>query len=433
MSKDVGVLLEDYSNSVYRSLARSVIENFLLQHKKFPFYIPLDASILHIKPWTTIVINPRDTKKAWKTIVQRYYDSDAYKILNNAVKGDPLLAKYAAIQWLNSLFKKIESESKLLPPQPQGQSPPMPPGDVQAFLNALDTQVSPSQASKIIARIVSELEREAREILSDIEALETFSHLGMPYAELLDKPDEFRAKARNTIVVHLVRFLRKVRRDAPLLSVAKMPTLVGGRPLGVKRIQRWSELPKVIPLDYIDEDLLSYRIASRTVRVPESYGSIPDYVVYLDKSGSMAGSIVYREPPARVEYVPKISFAAASALALAYQLRRVGAKMTLKLFDTEVHDPITDFAQLIDTLLKISADSGTNISNVLSDALKFRDERIIVVTDGIDVVSEDAVKKAKAANLDITFIFIKTDNSLLRKNFHCIHLSEARPSILLEV
>ncbi|MEM2294162.1 MAG: hypothetical protein QXX41_12890, partial [Nitrososphaerota archaeon] len=129
-----------------------------------------------------------------------------------------------------------------------------------------------------------------------------------------------------------------------------------------------------------------------------------------------------------------ISFAAASALALAHQLRRVGAKMTLKLFDVEVHDPITDFNQLIDTLMKIEADSGTNISNVLEDAIKsHREEKVVIVTDGIDEVSPDAVKAAKSANLDVACIFIKTDNELLRKNFKCIRIEEAKPSILLEV
>ena len=432
MSKDTGVLIEDYSNIVYRSLAREVLGNFLLKYKRFPFYIPLDASILHIKPWTSIIINPHiKTKKAWKTIVERYYESDSYKRLNDSVKGDPLLAKYATIHWLNSLFEKAEEESKNIP-TPQG-SQPIEHGNIEGFLNALDTQVSPSQASRIINRIVSTLEKEAEKILEDIDVISSFTHAGIPVAKLLERPDEFREKARNKVIVHLVKFLRKLRREAPSLSVAKMPTLIGGRPLGVKRLQRWSELPRIIPIDYVDDDILSYKIASKTARVPESYGSIPDYVIYLDKSGSMAGSIVYREPPGKVEYVPKISFAAASALALAQRLRSVGAKMTLKLFDTDVHDPITDFAQLIETLLKIQADSGTNISNVLEDALKYRDERIIVVTDGIDEVSEESVRKAKSANLDISFIFIKTDNSLLKKNFHCIYLEEAKPSILLEV
>ncbi|MEM1696527.1 MAG: hypothetical protein QXQ90_08045 [Desulfurococcaceae archaeon] len=423
-------LIEDYNNVTYKALARSVLSNFLLENKKLPFYVAMDSSIIHFKPWSQVVFNP-SVKSAWKTILERYYESDSYKKLNSAVAGDPMLAKYATIHFLNALFKKAKEQLKQLKKSQLSKKDKEDP--VGSLLNLIDTQVSP-EANKAVQAIVSALEEEAEEVLQDIEAIESFSHIGVPVANLLEKPDEFREKARNKIIIYLVKFLQRLKREAPNLKQTRAPTLIGGRPLGVKKIQRWSELSRALPIEYLDDDLLSYRVASRTLRVTEQYGSVSNYVIYLDKSGSMSESIVYRESPTRVEYVPKISFAAASALALAYQLRRVGARMILKLFDTEVHDPIADFAQLIDVLLKIKADSGTNISNVLEDAVKnHRNEKIVVVTDGIDEVSEEAVRKAKSANLDITFVFIKTDNGLLRKNFRCIHLSEAKPSVLLEV
>ncbi|MEM4592451.1 MAG: hypothetical protein QW196_03535 [Sulfolobales archaeon] len=423
-------LVEDYSNPVYRALARSVLSSFLLENKKLPFIVAMDSSIIHFKPWSQIVFNP-SSKSAWKTILERYYESDAYRKLNSAVAGDPMLAKYATVHFLNTLFKKSKEQLKQLKQQELSEKEKKDP--VGALMKLVETQQSP-EANKAVQAIVSALEKEAEEVLQDIEAIESFSHLGVPVANLLEKPDEFREKARNKIIVYLVKFLQRLKREAPNLKQTKYPTLVGGRPLGVKKLQRWSELSSVIPMEYLDDDLLTYKIASRTVRVSERYGSVSNYVVYLDKSGSMADTIVYRESPTRYEYVPKISFAAASALALAYKLKQLGARMTLKLFDVEVHDPISDFSQLIDTLLKIRADSGTNISNVLEDAVKHhRNDKVIVVTDGIDEVSEESVKQAKAANLDITFVFIKTDNALLRKNFRCIHLSEAKPSILLEV
>jgi len=425
-------LVEDYSNTTYRALARSVLSNFLLENKKLPFVVAMDSSIVHFKPWSQIVFNP-SAKSAWKFILERYYESESYKKLNSVVAGDPMLAKYATVHFLNTLFKKSKEQLKQLKQQQQQELSEKEKKDpLGSLMELIDKQPSP-EVNKAIRAVVSALEKEAEEVLQDIEAIESFSHLGVPVANLLEKPDEFREKARNRIIIYLVKFLQKLRREAPNLKQAKYPTLVGGRPLGVKKIQRWSELSRALPIEYLDDDLLSYRIASRTLRVTEQYGSVSNYVIYLDKSGSMSESIVYRESPTRTEYVPKISFATASALALAYQLRRVGAKMTLKLFDVEVHDPITDFAQLIDVLLKIKADSGTNISNVLEDAVQHRNEKIVVVTDGIDDVSEEAVKKAKSANLDITFVFIKTDNALLKKNFRCIHIEEAKPSILLEV
>jgi uncharacterized protein with von Willebrand factor type A (vWA) domain len=427
-----GCLVEDYKNPVYRSLARGVLSNFLLENKKLPLAVALDSSIIHYKPWSQIVFNPH-IREGWKTILENYYNTDNYKNLNNAIAGDSLLSKYATIHFLNTLFKKSEEELKKEKPQLSEEDKQNP---IEGLINFVDTQISRGnsyKAQNIIQKINQELENEAKEVLQDIQTIESFSHVGIPVANLLEKPDEFREKTRNKIIVYLVKFLQKLRREAPSLKQAKAPTLIGGRPLGVKKIQRWSELPRVLPLDYLDDDLLAYKVASKTVRVSESYGSIQNYVVYLDKSGSMTEDIKYVSSPTQTEYVPKISFASASALALAQSLRKIGARMTLKLFDVEVHDPITDYVQLIDTLTKIKADSGTNISNVLEDAIKFRDEKIIVVTDGIDEVSEKSIKKAKSSNLDITFIFIKTDNSLLKKNFPCIYLKEAKPEVLLQI
>jgi uncharacterized protein with von Willebrand factor type A (vWA) domain len=427
-----GCLVEDYKNPVYRSLARGVLSNFLLENKKLPLAVALDSSIVHYKPWSQIVFNPH-IREGWKTILENYYNTDNYKNLNNAIAGDSLLSKYATIHFLNTLFKKSEEELKKEKPQLSEEDKQNP---IEGLINFIDTQVSKGnsyKAQNIIQKINQEMENEAKEILQDVQAIESFSHVGIPVANLLEKPDEFREKARNKIIVHLVKFLQKLRREAPSLKQAKAPTLIGGRPLGVKKIQRFSELSRVLPIDYLDDDLLTYKVASKTVRVSESYGSIQNYVVYLDKSGSMTGDIEYVSSPTQTEHVPKISFASASALALAQSLRKIGARMTLKLFDVEVHDPIIDYVQLIDTLTKIKADSGTNISNVLEDAIKFRDEKIIVVTDGIDEVSEESIKKAKSSNLDITFIFIKTDNSLLKKNFPCIYLKEAKPEVLLQI
>jgi hypothetical protein len=425
-----GALIEDYRNAVYRALTRAVLDHFLLENKKIPFIVGMDASIVHYKPWTQIVFNPRN-KEGWKAILENYYNTETYKILNNAVAGDPLLSKYATINFLNALFKKAkeETEKEEVKKKKKGES------DLETLSDAIETLTAknPQKAERIVKEVVSSLEKEAQEILKDLEAIESFSHVGVPVAQLLEKPEEFREKARNHIIVNLVRFLRKLRKEAPSLKQTRSPTLVGGRPLGVKRIQRWSELTRMLPMEQLDEDLLAYKVASRTVRVSEQWGNISNYVVYLDKSGSMAENILYHSAPTQTEYVPKISFAAASALALAQALRNAGAKMTLKLFDTEVHDPVTDYVQLIDTLMRIRADSGTNITNVLEDAIKHRDERIIIITDGIDVVSEESVKKAKSANLDVTFVFIKTDNDLLRKNFPCVYLKEAKPSILLEI
>lgn len=413
-----GVLIEDYNNPLYKSLAHGVVSHFMLQDKRLPFYAVMDATILHFKHWTTIVFNPR-VASAWKTLLESYYTSDIYRRLNETTAGEPLFAKYATISFLNSLLNtayEVVKHVKLQTTNP-----------IEEVINYV--QQNPSTLRKIVDKVMFDM----IEVLNHIETAKGFSHFGVPVAELMKDIDKFREAMSNRIVVSLLFVLRKMRREAQQLRHAKIVTPIGGRPLGVKTLQRWNELSYILPFEHLDDDLLTYRIASRTVKVYERKGGVPDYVVYIDKSGSMAGGIGYRTSPTHVVDVPKISFAAATALALAQQLRRHGARLTLKTFDVEVHDPITNFRQLIDVLLRIRADSGTNISNVLYDALNHKNEKIIVITDGIDDVSEDAVRATKAANIDLTFVFIKTDNELLRRNFRCVRIEEAKPSILLEI
>lgn len=424
-----GCLLEDYSNPALRMLTRQVIKTLSLFDKevavKVPFPFAFDALTLHYKYWTSIVFNP-NAKTAWRTILEKYYGSDEYKQLNNAVHGNELLAKYATVNFIRSLIKSLNELSSATSTN-RFKS-------IEDLVRAIDSQkLTPREAAASIELIVRNAINEAKETLSDIQVAVSFSHFGAPVAALLDEPDKFRQIARNRIVVHLVRFLNKLRSDAPGARFTKIPSLVSGVPLGIKRIQRWSELSRTIPTEYVDNDILAYKVASRSIRVTEQYAGIPNYVVYLDKSGSMAGGIEYCESHTICENVPKISFAAASALALAFTLRRHGAKLTLKLFDVDVHEEETDFMKIIDTLLKIKADSGTSITKVIEDAMKHRDEKIVVVTDGIDEVNEEVVKKAKATGLDITFVFIKTNNQLLQKYFPYVYLDKARPEVLLEV
>jgi hypothetical protein len=486
-----GVLIEDYDDPVYHAIAHGVRSSFQKEVEKLPFFVFLDSSIVHFKPWYQIAFDPK-ARNGWRAILEKYWQSEPYRKLNDVVSGDPLLAKYATINFLEALFKgaadaqaqkgesgenhswanfyqrEVESSSynfvEMYPMRgniiislasmrdaKKGREKAI------AFLTDLiDRQLpdnkQPGLFSKLfdrsklkpspgvwpeesISTICKSLEWEAQLTLNDIVAAESFSRAGIPIVELLEKPDEFRRKMRNTIVVQFVDLFHRLSRESSGLG-GTVPTPIGGRPLGVKRIQRWSELPRVVPSEWLDDDLLQYRIASRTVRVVENVGAVRDRVFYLDKSNSMGDEIVYRESPTQVKHVPKLSFAAALALAMAYNLRRLGAKAVVKLFDEKVHDPIVGLEEMIDVLLRIRWGEGTNINEVLYDALSYRgtDKRIVVITDGIDdEVSETYVKKAKSYNLDIIFVFIKTDNQLLRQNFPCVHLQEARPQVMLRI
>jgi uncharacterized protein with von Willebrand factor type A (vWA) domain len=105
-------------------------------------------------------------------------------------------------------------------------------------------------------------------------------------------------------------------------------------------------------------------------------------VVFVDKSGSMAGPIKAGKYIIEGE-VPKISIAAGVALAM---YRKYNADVYL--FDTEV--TAVKPADVVNTLLTISADGGTDIDPVIEEIARINktDYIYIIISDGITEASE---------------------------------------------
>jgi uncharacterized protein with von Willebrand factor type A (vWA) domain len=153
-----------------------------------------------------------------------------------------------------------------------------------------------------------------------------------------------------------------------------------------------------------------------------------NYLIYLDKSGSMGGGIEFID-----DYAPKIAVAAASALGLARTVKAHGGTVTLKLFDTEVGDPITDMWELLKTLGGIQADGGTNITLVLEDVIqKGRDYKAVLVSDGIDSIDETVARSC--SKMDLTSVLIQTSNDLLEKYTNAVKIERfTGDNILMEL
>jgi Uncharacterized protein containing a von Willebrand factor type A (vWA) domain len=94
------------------------------------------------------------------------------------------------------------------------------------------------------------------------------------------------------------------------------------------------------------------------------------------------------------EWVPKISVAAGLALALH---RKLNADVYL--FDTEVEK--VNPSRVVETLLKIEADGGTNIDPVLTEicSLGKKEYLYIIISDGITEASAEVLEKFKASGL----------------------------------
>ncbi|HIP63576.1 MAG TPA: VWA domain-containing protein [Archaeoglobus profundus] len=134
------------------------------------------------------------------------------------------------------------------------------------------------------------------------------------------------------------------------------------------------------------------------------------YYILIDKSGSMHGE--------------KTIWARSVAIAL-YRLAKVKKrKYFLRFFDKRVYPkdgPIEQPEEIVDAILKVKSNGGTDITNALLTAIKDIKERglskylntIVIITDGEDVV-QDLSKELKKANASLVSVMIQGDNETLK-------------------
>lgn len=140
-------------------------------------------------------------------------------------------------------------------------------------------------------------------------------------------------------------------------------------------------LPSELALSQVAPALFAAKLAQKSITV-YGRGAELKYVVFLDKSGSMA------DPLYGAQSAPKISLAAGLALALH---RNAGAEVYL--FDTEVER--VGPREVVATLLRIRADGGTNIGRVMEEVLRMDkpDSRYVIISDGITDAPPELVRR----------------------------------------
>ncbi len=153
------------------------------------------------------------------------------------------------------------------------------------------------------------------------------------------------------------------------------------------------------------------------------------YYILVDKSGSMVGE--------------KTVWARSVALAI-YRIASVKRrKYFLRFFDKKTHQLLSDPHEVVDAILKVQSNGGTDITHALKTAIKDLVERglsdltntIVIITDGEDVV-EDISKDLKKANANLISVMIQGDNDTLKAISDCYmraELSEAGGAKLLKV
>jgi len=252
-----------------------------------------------------------------------------------------------------------------------------------------------------------------------------YSHDLLSAKAFLKDPDEYRRRVE--LLKLASRFLNTFIQVLPTSFVRPDIVFTAGAIHSIDRILWETQLKDVVPQELValvpslNPDLQKLlqldfllRLSQKQVLVYHHSAS-SKYIVFVDKSGSMANYMI--DPPT-TEPVPKISIAVALALAI---YLKYGADIYL--FDTGVEGPVNRF-KIVDTLLQIGTEGGTNITEVLEKIMSIgmNDHIYVVITDAIDVVDESVIKKLDTKDLrrNVRFVVIPPcgDLTWLKKFVH---------------
>ena len=414
------VFLNEYSSQALRSSTYDIMQSFEQKNIALDHSMALDSHMMNYKHWPSLVFNP-NTRSSWENVLRGYYDSDEYKRMNEKVHSNPLLAKMATMNFLESVVKSVnKNQQNQGGNQPSGQQGGQ--NNIQSYFNQLN-QMPQQQSQQIVQGIVASAASQASDTDDMADAMAGFSHMRIPL-ERYDL-DQVREILSNKVAINMMKIFRKMV-SLPMGKNLTAPSPRRGIPIGTKVMRSFSEIVDMLPGEYLDDDLMTLKVATRTAQVRQRYSGIKNVVVYLDKSGSMGGSMPYEG-----DYVQRVAFAGGCAFALAKQLRGMGGHLTLKLFDTEVHREITDYFDILKAACSISADGGTDITKVLEDALQYGDEQVILVSDGIDSVSEEAARKA--SQIDMRCVLLQESNEILERYLKVQRVDKLEGNFLMEV
>jgi hypothetical protein len=370
-----------------------------LLHRVRPrFYMIHDLFMAFYAPFNIVYRSLKEKNKAapaWRSFIEALITSPQYIKLNEMTQWSMELAAAAAASVfvklsmnkveINNEEMGIDDLNEIARSIAGGSAPPGLGGASAEAVQELYKQIM--KAAREMGRAVAaRLEEVAKELEAYVEAREEaeaaaavlaggegYSLEGLSIWHYMQDPDEFRSRVRllSAAAAAFRRFTRVIPASMRRLNVE---SLWGGI-RGVTLMREYSQLKEALPSELallqIVPALFAVKLAQRSLAV---YGRAADvkYVVFLDKSGSMADQLYGSQP------VPKISLAAGLALALH---RRT--KADVYLFDTEVER--VGAKEVVSTLMRIRADGGTNIGRVMEEVLRIDrpDIRYVIISDGI--------------------------------------------------
>jgi uncharacterized protein with von Willebrand factor type A (vWA) domain len=427
------------SEAFFRSgLAKSAFRNTIYSDMPLDYYLPQihstrnltkelinvlvklyhahDAYLSFYQPYQLVYSSLKKSNKVaplWHKIMTKAISDPKFLDLNQLTRQSSELSIVAAAKFLSKFFvnrehfRNFEDKQELyqkLQKSLQGLDPNSQQAqEIRKQIEELEEKVESQDARFAIDAINEALEAVQGYMENSEVAEEAAMTLGGPggswYTKealsvwsFLKKPDEFRRRVK---ILRLAKeCLTKFMAITPTSLVHQQLASIYGGTNGVTKMTSEKQLSDILPSELVVAQLGDVGRALFAVKVAQKQlmtyqrAATTKPVVFVDKSGSMACEFSYYVD------VPKISVAAGFALALH---RKLNADVYL--FDTEC-EPVSP-AKIIETLLKIEADGGTNIDPVLEEIMRIGKEEYVyvIVSDGITEASEGVLKKFEESGL----------------------------------
>lgn len=396
-----GLTLEFYLPGIemaYRLLANVKPKFYQLHDLFLAFYQPIELVASALK-------HKNKAAPAWLAFMEGLLKHQRFIRLNMLTQGSTELAAAAAARLLmrlgavttigqqprsidevNQIMRQLESGSVSSGLEGEVEAA----GGPQRLYAALERemrQLGRGVAAADLKGITMELmdylrvKQEAEAAAAQLAGGCGYSLYGVSVWSFLQSPDEFRRRV--WLLTSAVHALKRFMRILPTsLSSQHLESPWGGVDGVTKMKQYWQmreALPSELAIIHVSNLLFAVKATQMNLAVYRHSAAIRP-VVFVDKSGSMAERLSGD--------IAKISLAAGLALAL---YRRYGA--TVYLFDTEVEK--VSPREVVEALLRIKADGGTNIGEVMQVALRiYRPENIyIIISDGITDASPELTRQ----------------------------------------
>jgi uncharacterized protein with von Willebrand factor type A (vWA) domain len=390
----------------YLPFITSTQRMFFTLHEKFypKFYQAHDAFMMFYKPYDVVYQALKRTNKVapiWRLVIERTLKDPGFLDLNKITANSSELSILAAVKFLQNLLRKVDIERIQQQYKDVLQAPPQ-----QRTLPALQQLVD--EIVRDVVESVAEAVEEYRESTESTEEAITvlsgsgghgFTKEALSVMKFLEKPDEFRRRVR--LLKYTKLFFSKFLAVAPTSLTHQQIVSVYGGINGVTRMFSEKQLSDILPSELIlslpqfgdvGKVLLALKIAQKQLMVYQRSVTMKP-VVFVDKSGSMSEPF-NRWGKDSAENPPKISVASGLALALYKKLNA-----DIYLFDTECELVLP--AKVVEVLLKIEADGGTDIDPVLEEIMRLgRQEHIyIIISDGITEAEPEVLQRFRESGL----------------------------------